>query len=338
MATHAVSSLQPDDSHPGLYPDPHSDPHPDSHPGSQAGAQAGPDPDSLDPFLALHKNTLAEEPKKPRREPTGELRYVARQPIMDVHGKVYSYELLFWNGHEPAFRAESDIDSRALLDNAVVFGIEHLACGLPAFVECMPESLTEEWVNVLPASMTVVELLADTEATLGLIESCRKLKGLGFKLALDQFNGKTDSQPLVELADYIKIDLFHVKATERKSILSRLAGADVRLVAENVETQEDYKQACEEGFNLFQGYYFCRPEPLKNHKIPANRLVHLEILEVMQKEPIDQARLSQLIMCDASLTYRLLRLVNSPVCAMRQEVVSIQSALMLLVNKRHDGS
>ena len=88
--------------------------------------------------------------------------------------------------------------------------------------------------------------------------------------------------------------------------------------------------AREEGFRLFQGYYFCRPEPLQNHKIPGNRLVHLEILEDLQSDPVDLERMSQLVMCDASLTYRLLRLVNSPICAMRQEITSIQSALMLV--------
>jgi EAL and modified HD-GYP domain-containing signal transduction protein len=101
-------------------------------------------------------------------------------------------------------------------------------------------------------------------------------------------------------------------------------------VAQNVETQEQYGQACKEGFELFQGYYFCHPEPLKSHRIPGNRLVHLEILEDLQNDPVDMHRLSQLVMCDASLVYRLLRLVNSPVCAVRQEVTSIQTALMLV--------
>jgi EAL and modified HD-GYP domain-containing signal transduction protein len=86
----------------------------------------------------------------------------------------------------------------------------------------------------------------------------------------------------------------------------------------------------EEGFELFEGYYFCRPEPVKNARMPANRLVHLEILEVLQKDPVDLNRLTQLVMCDASLTYALLRLVNSPVCALRQQVSSIHTALILL--------
>jgi len=90
------------------------------------------------------------------------------------------------------------------------------------------------------------------------------------------------------------------------------------------------KQACAEGFTLFQGYYFCRPLLLKYRKIPANRLSHIQILELLQHHPLDLHRLSELVKRDMSLTYRFLRLVNSPVCAIRQEVCSIKSALILV--------
>jgi len=185
-------------------------------------------------------------------------------------------------------------------------------------------------VQVLPPHMTVLELASSAEPTPSLLEACRKLKASGFRLALADFTGQPESGPLAELADYIKVDLLKVDAMERGNLLRQLAGSKASLVAQNVETQEQYGQACKEGFDLFQGYYFCRSEPLQSHKIPGNRLVHLEILEDLQNDPVDLQRMSQLVMCDASLTYRLLRLVNSPVCAMRQEVTSIHSALMLV--------
>ncbi|MGD0681423.1 MAG: HDOD domain-containing protein [Terracidiphilus sp.] len=263
-------------------------------------------------------------------EQAGELRYVARQPILDVHGNAQGYELLFWNGRDPTTRGKSELATRTMLDNTVVFGLQELARGLPAFVNCTAESLTEEWVQVLPPHMTVLELPSGAEPTPSLLAACRKLKASGYRLALADFTGNPESRPLTDLADYIKVDLLKVNAMERANLLRWLTGSTASLVAQNVETQEQYGQACKEGFDLFQGYYFCRPEPLENHKIPGNRLVHLEILEDLQSDPVDLQRLSQLVMCDASLTYRLLRLVNSPVCAMRQEVTSIQSALMLV--------
>ncbi|MGA3161073.1 MAG: HDOD domain-containing protein [Terracidiphilus sp.] len=263
-------------------------------------------------------------------EQAGELRYVARQPIMDLHGEARGYELLFWNGRGPSNGAKGDLATRTMLDNTVVFGLEELTRGLPAFVNCTPEALAEDWVEVLPPRMTILELPSSAEATPELLAACRKLKALGFRLALTDYTGTAESGPLADLADYIKVDILKVNAEERANLLRQLVGSPACLVAQNVETQQQFGQACKEGFDLFQGYYFCRPEPLESHKIPGNRLVHLEILEDLQNDPLDLQRLSQLVMCDASLTYRLLRLVNSPVCAMRQEVTSVQSALMLV--------
>jgi EAL and modified HD-GYP domain-containing signal transduction protein len=263
-------------------------------------------------------------------EQAGQLRYVARQPILNLQGEAHGYELLFWNGREPSISTLGELATRTMLDNTVVYGLHELARGLPAFVNCTADSLTEEWVEVLPPHKTVLELTSDAEPTPSLLAACRKLKSMGFHLALAGFTGDPDSRPLAELADYIKVDVLKVNAMERGNMLRWLSGSTARLVAQNVETQEQYGQACKEGFDLFQGYYFCRPEPLESHKIPGNRLVHLEILEDLQNDPVDLQRLSQLVMCDASLTYRLLRLVNSPICAMRQEVTSIQMALMLV--------
>ena len=263
-------------------------------------------------------------------EQAGELRYVARQPILDLHGAAQGYELLFWNGHKPTTRGKGELATRTMLDNTVVFGLDELARGLPAFVNCTADSLTEEWVKVLPPHMTVLELPSGAEPTPSLLAACRKLKASGFRLALADFTGIPEYRYLVDLADYIKVDIHKVSALTRGNLLRWLTGFAASLVAQNVETQEQYGQVCKEGFDLFQGYYFCRPEPLTNHKIPGNRLVHLEILEDLQNDPMDLQRLSQLVMCDASMAYRLLRLVNSPVCAMRQEVTSIQSALMLV--------
>jgi EAL and modified HD-GYP domain-containing signal transduction protein len=261
-------------------------------------------------------------------ELAGVLRYVARQPIMDMHGRVHGYELLFRAGPEAVFRGDGDSATRIMLDNTVIFGLEKLTGGLPAFVNCTSESLIKEMVHVLPSSMTVLELLESLEPTPSLIAACRKLKASGFRLALDDFTWKPGFDPLVEMADYVKVDFLQSGAREREDLLQRLHGVTVALVAEKIETQKEYKQACAEGFTLFQGYYFCRPVLLENRKIPANRLSHIEILKALRSDVLDLHKLTRLLKRDASLTYRLLRLVNSPMCAIRQEVSSIQAALL----------
>ncbi len=273
---------------------------------------------------ALQEKASADTPA----EPSGGHRYVARQPIMDKRGSVRAYELLFRAGPEAGYRGDGDLATRTMLDNTVLFGLDKLTGGLPAFVNCTRESLTEELVNVLPPGLTVLEILETLEPTPELIAACRRLKGLGFRLALDDFIWKPKFEPLIELADYIKVDLLLSGPAERSQLMERLKGVKVALLAEKVETQEQYKQACDEGFTLFQGYYFCRPVLMQNRKVPANRLWQLEILQMMRSDWLDLRALTSLVKRDPSLTYRLLRLVNSPMCAIRQEVSSIQSALL----------
>jgi EAL and modified HD-GYP domain-containing signal transduction protein len=176
--------------------------------------------------------------------------------------------------------------------------------------------------------MTVLEILETIEPTPDLIAACRKLKALGFRLALDDFIWKPKFEPLIDLANYIKVDFSISNAAERQDLMRRLSHRAVAMLAEKVETQQEYQQARSEGFTLFQGYYFCRPVLLKSHKIPPNSLFYIEILQLLQSNPIELHKLSRLVKRDASLTYRLLRLVNSPMCAIRQEINSIQTALI----------
>ncbi|MGP8252611.1 MAG: EAL and HDOD domain-containing protein [Terracidiphilus sp.] len=259
----------------------------------------------------------------------GGFRYVARQPILDLRGRVHGYELLFRDGPQQLhFSADGDLATRTILDNMVIFGLEKLTGGLPAFVNCTHEALTDKLVDVLPPSMFVLEILENIEPTPELISACCRLKSAGFRLALDDFRWKTGCEPLVELADYIKVDFTLSKFEERCRIRQRLGSRAVALTAEKIETQQEFHQAREEGFTLIQGYYFCRPELIENRKVPANKLTQIEILRLLREQDLNFEKLSNLVKRDASLTYRLLRLLNSPACAVRQEVRSIKSALI----------
>ena len=301
------------------------------------------------------ENDSANAPESSSPAWAGEMRYVARQPILNLRGHVHGYELLFRNPPEavlnqvsaqvrpPALgpgkasirdKAPADLAARTMLDNAVIFGLDWLTNGMPAFVHCTAESLTENLVLVLSPQTTVLNLPANLEPTPRLLDACRKLKSRGFRLALDDFSWSPSLRPLAELADYIRLDFTRFGAEERKYLLGLRcadpAGARLAMVAKNVNTQEDLRQAGAEGFTLFQGEYFCHPVLLKKRKVPANRQLHFEIVRLLHHDPIDVPQISRLVMRDAALTLRLLRLVNSPLYAIYQEVRSVEAAIIAM--------
>jgi c-di-GMP phosphodiesterase len=271
------------------------------------------------------------------QESCGERCLIARLPILDAHNTVLGYELLRRGGFDsplPAAtepggkeqapgQAQSESRSESQGESPV-----RLTRGLLAFIPRTADSLISSGVIDLPANRTVIQLAASSEPTPELVKACRKLKTAGYGLALEDYAG--NSGILTGFADYIKVDLATCDAAGRKELLVKAKTTSAKLVATKVERQEQFRQARAEGFNLFEGYYFSRPQSQKDQRIPGNKLVHLEILELIQNDPFDLHRLSQLVSCDPSLTFRLLRLVNSPICAVRQEVTSIQSALLLV--------
>jgi c-di-GMP-related signal transduction protein len=261
---------------------------------------------------------------------TAALRYMARQPILDRSGNVHGYELLFRDGLTNSFQGDLEKAVYATVDNAVMFGLEYLTFGRSAFINCSTKTLTDQLPRILPPAITVLELLETVEPTPELIQACRLLKTLGFRVALDDFMWEPRLAPLVELADYIKVDFSLLDHEGRLKLLKELPRNSATLLAEKVETHEDYVLACEEGFRLFQGYYFCYPEVMAKRGIPANARFHLEILQQLLNDPLDLARLCPLVESDASLTYRLLRLVNSVGFGFRREVSSVHSALIVV--------
>ena len=260
------------------------------------------------------------------------VRYVTRQPILDLHSKVHAYELLFSSGSGRAFRGDREMAARTLLDSTVIFGLEKLTCGLPGFVKCTAEMLAGTLVEMLPAAMTVLEIVDPADASPELMSACRNLKAAGYRLALDQSKWEPQAKPLVgplaKMADYLKVDFSRTNPRERQTLRGQASDTKATLVAEKVETQEQFRSARDEGFALVQGYYFCRPVVLGSRQVPANRLSQLEILRLLKDDSLNLHKLTQLVKRDATLTFRLLRLINSPVCAMPQQVHSVQAALL----------
>lgn len=262
-------------------------------------------------------------------ELNGEARYVARQPILDLRGRVHGYDLLFRAAPEAIFRRDAEMAAQTMLDNEVIFGLEHLTNGLPAFIACTEQILTDSSVLVLPPSLTILGVPTSIEPTGKLIDACRALRVRGFRLALDDFSWRDERHPLLDQADYIRIDFRRFGEQEREQLVRGSLNSAI-MVAQQVMTKEDQRQASAMDFTLFQGDYFCHPVLLKKRKVPANRIAHFEMVRELYHDPINTRKVSALVRRDAALTYRLLRLVNSPIYAIYQEIRSIEAAITVL--------
>jgi EAL and modified HD-GYP domain-containing signal transduction protein len=259
--------------------------------------------------------------------------FIARQPILDLRQKTFGYELLFRSGATRNFMDGTDPDqvmTKVIADCATLLGVEHITGGKPAFINVTRDVLLREYVYMLPVGLTVVEILETVEPEADVVVACRKLKDAGYKLALDDFVSDERFRPLVELADIIKVDFLSTTPEDQSTIVKTFRHLGVKFLAEKVETHEIFKRAVELGYSYFQGYYFCKPTIMSNRDISGSQLHYLQILREMNRSDLDFRRIEEIIKQDMSLSYRLLRYVNSVAVGSRNEISSIGKALNIL--------
>jgi len=258
--------------------------------------------------------------------------HVARQPIFDRQQKVYAYELLYRSGAGNAFTGlDGDKATSEVITNSfLLIGIEALTRGKKAFINFPKGSLEEGIAGLLPKEHTVIEILEDIEPDEKIINICKKLKGLGYTLALDDFIYDDKYRPLIELADIIKVDFLNTPAEERKNIIKTIGHSRVKFLAEKVETREEFAQAIEMGYSYFQGYFFSKPDIISGRDIPGFKLTYFQLLRDINKGVIDFDQLEKLIKRDISLSYMLLKYINSSAFIFRSKIHSIKQALTLL--------
>ena len=257
---------------------------------------------------------------------------VARQPILDHAGHIFGYELLY--------HGEPDIDdgdasddlagARVLADGILAVGLDALTCGLRAFVKLTHHLLLDGAGTLLPPNTTVLELPADLEISAEVIDTCQRLYASGYAIALDNFRANASTEALMPWVGYVKVDVKNTPAAEWTAIAARLKASKVKLVAENVETPETATAAKAAGYHLFQGFYFCQPTTFARTPLPARRLAYLTLLSALNREDLSLDEVENLVKHDLSLSYRVLRSVNSAAFGLREEVTSIRRALMLL--------
>jgi c-di-GMP-related signal transduction protein len=263
--------------------------------------------------------------------PSAGARFIARQPILTREEQVFGYELLFRDGVENYFRSsDPDAASRSTLDSSILMGLDVLCGNRRAFVNCTRDVLLKDYITLLPSSQVVVEVLETVTPDDQVLAACQRLKEAGYLIALDDFAADDPRQSLTDLADILKVDIRRTQAEQRVELMKRYGPWRCRMLAEKVETREEFFAVRKEGFVYFQGYFFREPEMLTTHEIPSNRLHYVRMLQAVSRPELDSREIENLIKSEASLCYRLLRYMNSASFGFANEIHSVRHALSLL--------
>jgi c-di-GMP-related signal transduction protein len=259
--------------------------------------------------------------------------FVARQPIFDTRKRVVAYELLFRAGPENWFPPNTDGDlasARVISDAMITFDWKKLTSGKKAYVNVTRKILCDGLYAVLPPKQTVIELLESVHADTQTLAAVRSARAAGYQVALDDFVVRPELAAFVPLANVLKIDLLATSLHERQRIARSNRGKNTQLLAEKVETIEDFRQAERSGYTLFQGYFFERPELISRSDISPSKLTYVHFLKELQAEVLDFSRIEDVIKHDVSLSVKLLKFLNSAAFGWRSRVTSLHQALVLL--------
>lgn len=259
--------------------------------------------------------------------------FVARQPIFRSNQKVFAYELLFRSGLANFFDPNQNGEqatSKVITNTFLLIGLAKITEGKKAFINFTEEMLLKGYATLFPKNVTVVEVLETVAASKPVAKACHALTKQGYVLALDDFLYEDRFIPLIKLAKIIKFDIRQMSFAELSRQVGIVKQYNVRLLAEKIETIEEFHACRKLGFDLFQGYFFSKPNVVEGRDIPGSKLHYLQVLRLIQDENYDFSKLAELIARDVSLAYKLLKYVNSAYFARLQEVQSLHEAVAML--------
>ena len=263
---------------------------------------------------------------------------LARQAIFDTHGRVFGYELLYRATSDATHASEGGDHAAAnvLATATGAVGLEVLTGKKRAFIN-VTRNVLLSGASLLPPKAVVIELLESVHVDRDVIETCRSLKQSGYAIALDDFVGGSEAEALLPFASFVKVDVLSTTPAERAALAARLLPRGLKLLAEKVESAEIAAASKAEGYGYFQGYFFLKPTTHVARRVPESQVAYLQLLYALSRPDLSVNDLESLVKSDVSLSYRVLRTINSSAFALRREVTSIRQALILLGRNRSAG-
>jgi c-di-GMP-related signal transduction protein len=261
--------------------------------------------------------------------------FLGRQPILDRDQRIVAYELLFRTANTASVTVTDDMQATAsvILHAFSEMGVQTVLGTQLGFINVSADMLLSDLVELLPRERVVLELLETIIVTDAVVERCRVLKQQGFTLALDDFVFADSHRPLLALVDIVKVDLLQHDRSELQVAVNQLKPWPVKLLAEKVDSAEQAAYCHALGFDLFQGYYFARPSVLTTKRADPSQLALIRLLGLVLSDA-DTQQVEQVLKQHPSLTYNLMRLVNSVASGARRNITSVSQAIMVLGRKQ----
>ncbi|WP_086481004.1 EAL and HDOD domain-containing protein [Oceanospirillum sanctuarii] len=263
--------------------------------------------------------------------------FLARQAIADRDLNLVGYELLYRRNQSATtadvqdhLQASARVYSTALLD----LGVGQLGSGLPVSLNVPQFWLEQDELFPTVTSKVVLEVLEQVQPTKQVIEALQRLRRKGYTIALDDFVLTEGNQALIQCAQWIKLDTHDYSQEELEKTVQQLKAYPVKLVAEKIESWQEYRDLEAMGFDYFQGFFLSRPRVFKGHQTNSNQKVLLDLLQQLYKEDMNVEELVDTIVKDPGMTYRLLRHINSAGYMFKKEINSIHQAVVLLGQER----
>lgn len=270
------------------------------------------------------------------RDPQRNGLYIARQPIYNRNLGIVAYELLFRSGTSVAGRqvAADTATSQVILSTFVEIGLDGLVGTRLAAIN-MTARLLEQLESLdVPARRVILDLPPDLPRRGGIPATLQRLAQKGFLLALDDYTGQQHLEPLLSVVHMVKIPMSGLGAERIRELAGMCKTRQKLLLAEEVESLESYEFLRDEGFDLFQGYFLSRPRVFRARSLPARKLTVLRLLARLQTPEVNPGALVGIINEDVGLSYKLLRLINSPFFGLGRQMDSVARAVVILGQRR----
>lgn len=276
---------------------------------------------------------IAEPPPEAPSARPAEQALVARQAIYDASKDVIAYELLYRRS-EGASKAEVIDGRRATLEvvtNSVLeVGLDKLAGELPIQINYPDELIASNLIVPVPPKRVVIEVLETVRATEQVVAGIKAMRSRGHEIALDDFSLKVSDPALLGIADTVKLDVSDYTVGDLERIVKVLKSRKLRLIAERIETLEDFERCARLGFDAFQGYFLQHPKVFSARPVQSSRLGTLRLVAVLQSDDVAIGDVERLIAQDVALSYRVLRCINSSYYGFSRKIDSIRQAVVIL--------